>query len=312
MEPKRAAEIWASLIAGAPLDRMGLPLIGGRLDLRGIAAPQPTAVSQYIMPSAIVKKLDGVVKIEGVRWRGLDFSGADLRELRIRDTSIEDCVFDKANCSDWRLWGTSISDSTLRAADLRRASLGAVDSRGKRNSYARVDFGKADLRGSSWTSAEMTKCSFDFAKLQKVDFEGTNFVECSFAGELEEVVFSRHGFQHEKLPPNEMRDVDFSKARFTYVEFRGLDMDHVRWPESDDQFVIDDYPATLDRLLAIWQARQDMASRQLAAAFGVVRKWVSPRQRVGVVSEADLLEAGGEEAVAEFLELTEAQRISPK
>jgi hypothetical protein len=97
------------------------------------------------------------------------------------------------------------------------------------------------------------------------------------------------------------KGVDLRKAKLKFVEFRGLDMAEVRWPEDEDHFVVEDYPATLDRLLATWRARSDLASRRLAASFGVVRKWVGPKQRVGVVSKADLIEVGGEEAVADFL-----------
>ena len=69
------------------------------------------------------------------------------------------------------------------------------------------------------------------------------------------------------------------------------------------QSVIADFPTTLDQLLAVWASRSDPSSKRLTAVYGLVRKWVGAKQRVGVISRADLVEAGGEAAVAEFLRL---------
>ena len=200
------------------------------------------------------------------------------------------------------MWGTSISNTSFRAADLRRVALGGVDN-GRRNSFRCVDFTKADLRQTVYVSADMVGCTFSHTKIAKVDFQGTVFVDCRFEGRLEEVQFHRHAFRGEAFPPNEMSGVDLRGAKLSHVEFRGLDMELVKWPEDEDHFVIEDYPATLDRLLATWKTRSDAGSKRLVASFGILRRWVGAKQRVGVVSKADLLEAGGEEAVVDFSRL---------
>ena len=199
------------------------------------------------------------------------------------------------------MWGTSISNTSFRGADLRKAALGGVN--GRRNSFRCVDFTKADLRQTVYVSAEMVGCAFSQAKIAKVDFQGTVFVDCRFEGKLEEVQFHRYAFRGEAFPPNEMDGVDLRGAKLSHVEFRGLDMESVKWPEDEDQFLVKDHPATLDRLLPTWKSRSDLGSKRLAASFGVVRKWVGTNQRVGVISKGDLLEAGGEEAVADFLRM---------
>ena len=62
-------------------------------------------------------------------------------------------------------------------------------------------------------SAEFHECTFSETRLSKVDFQGGTFADCSFDGELDEVLFHRHAFRGEAPPPNEMRNVDFSHAQ---------------------------------------------------------------------------------------------------
>jgi uncharacterized protein YjbI with pentapeptide repeats len=302
MDPSRAAEVWSRLIGGRSLDDLNLPMVGNRFDLHGIVAPEPSTVRQFTTTTANVRELGKLIVMQGVTWRNISFTRARLKSLRFIDSRIDNCCFEGADCSDWRMWGTTISDTSFRSADLRGAALGGVDGL-KRNEFRRVDFSAADLRETANKSAEMVGCKFSNTNLAKVDFEGTVFVDCVFEGKLKEVQFHRHAFRGELLPPNEMKGVDFRKAKFHFVEFRGLDMTEVHWPEDRDHYVVHDFAATLDRLLAVWQSRSDSRSKRLAASFAIVRKWLGPNQEVGVVSKADLVEAGGEDAVAEFLRL---------
>jgi hypothetical protein len=111
------------------------------------------------------------------------------------------------------------------------------------------------------------------------------FTDCSFEGELSGVLFYRTGFRGERFPPNEMKRVDFRRAKLPWTEFRGLDLDEVFFPEDDDHIVIDRYPETLDRLLAHFCGRSDMGSRRLATRFEHRKKWLGPHQRVGGAEE---------------------------
>jgi Pentapeptide repeats (8 copies) len=302
LTPELDAAVWERLTTGSSLDDLELPEIDGRIDLRGLAAPEPVVVSTSETAETRVTRLGGLLTIRRGHWKGLDFSGSQLKSLRFFDTTIEDCRFDKANCSDWRMWGTSIVRTSFVSADLRGASLGGVDE-GKRNFFREVDFSKADLRGSAHGVAEMVGCRFFQAKLRKVDFQGTVLVNCVFAGLLDEVCFSDHEFRRRQFPPNEMRGVDFRDAKFRFVEFRNLDLDDVIWPKDEGHYVVQDFPSMLDRALAEWSNREDLRSRRLATFFSGVRKWLGPKQRVGVISRDDLRYIGGEAAVSDFLQL---------
>jgi uncharacterized protein YjbI with pentapeptide repeats len=302
MEPTKAAQVWARLVRGGTLQDLGLSTVGGRIDLRGLNVPEPSVVRQFVTAGAELSELGGLTVIRGGRWQDIDFTKANLNDLRFFDSQIENCVFERARCKDWRLWGSSVVGTTFRAADLRESALGGVEM-GKRNSYRGVDFTKADLRGTAHFSADMIDCVFSDTKLANVDFAGTVFVDCRFEGDLSDVLFYARAFRGEAYPRNEMRGVDLRRARLHFVGFRGLDMNTVLWPEGDEHILLDDYPAALDRLITVLKARQDAPSRGLAGLLADARKWVGPNQQKGLISKADLREAGGEAMVNDFLNL---------
>ena len=300
MDARLSAEVWARLIGGGSLAELDLPTNGGRVDLRGLRAPEPAVLRRYVAASSEVTELGELVVVRGVHWREIDFSGAHLGSLRFFESAIEDCCFEGAGCQDWRMWGTTIVNTSFRSADLRKAALGGVEN-GKRNSFRQIDFTKADLRQTVFVSCDMTDCKFNDTKLSKVDFQGTVFVNCTFEGELDEVLFYRRAFRGEAFPANEMKGVNMRRAKLKHVEFRGLDMGDVQWPEGDEHLVVENYTATLDRALDVLKGRTDIASKKLGVVLGMKRKWAGPNQRRGVLSKADLLEAGGPEAVSELL-----------
>lgn len=302
MDANLTASVWARLIAGSPLDDLELGTVDGRADLRRLTAPDPMILRRYSTATHTIIEQGGLVAVRGARWNALDFSNSKLKSIRFYDCNIENCRFDEAVCQDWRMWGTRIAASSFRAADMRKSALGGIDD-GKRNSFHRVDFTSADLRDTVYKSADFVDCSFVNTRLTKVNFGGSVFVNSKFEGDLDEVCFNRKTFKGEGLPENEMKGVDLRGARLHFVEFRELDMSDVRWPEGDDHIVLADYVACLDRALDALSARSDVRAKSLAAILQVARKWAGPNQRVGIVSKRDLVEAGGEGAVDEFLRL---------
>jgi uncharacterized protein YjbI with pentapeptide repeats len=300
MDSKQLAGVWERLLGGKSLEGLDLPMRTGRVDLGGIVVPDPTVMRRYVVASAHVSELGDLLVIRDAHWKGIDFSGARLASLRFFDSTIEDCSFEGAKCQDWRIWGTTVLNTSFHSADLRKAALGGVE-KGRRNSFRQIDFTKADLRQSAYVSCDMIGCRFVETKLSKVDFQGTVFVDCTFEGELDEVLFYRQAFRGEAFPANEMRGVDLRRARLKHVEFRGLDMSEVLWPEGADHLIVEDYPATLDRALQAIKGRNDLASKRLGVVLSMKRKWAGPRQKLGVLSKPDLIEAGGPEAVAELL-----------
>jgi uncharacterized protein YjbI with pentapeptide repeats len=301
--------ILGRLVNGQPLDGLGLHIRDGRFDLSGLSVPEPVVARREYTDIADIAYLDGVVRIRDVAWRSLDFTGAHLPELRFSNCRIENCVFDQCCCREWKIWGTQVTSTSFRSANLRTSLLGGVEG-GKRNSFRQVDFSRADLRGSVYMSAEFVGCIFKDANLQKVDFNWSTFADCVFAGELREVCFYRKSDDAKEaaaFSANDMRNVDFTHARLRWTEFRGLDLDTVRFPEDDEHIVVDDYPHALDRILASISGRTDVGAKRLKAVLSNERKWVGQNQRRGVLSKSDLREMAGEEGIDLVLKLVRPQ-----
>jgi hypothetical protein len=56
-------------------------------------------------------------------------------------------------------------------------------------------------------------------------------------------------------------------------------------------------------LLAYFRGRPDLGSRSFVISFEHHKKWLGPRQRVGVLNRKDLTETGGEEGVKTVLQI---------
>jgi uncharacterized protein YjbI with pentapeptide repeats len=302
MNADRNKEVWKRLLRGGPLDGLGLPFVDGRVDLSGLAVPAPSIGRTFRTAIADVVELQGISELHRVQWKGLDFTGVQMDNVRFHDCTITDCVFDKARCQDWRLWNTTVTDCTFCSTDLRNSVLGAIkDSR--RDVFRGVVFRKTDMRGTIYASAEFDHCIFENARLDKVNFNGSSFSHCSFEGELREVMFYRKAFRAEDLPPNEMDHIDFTRARLRSVEFRGLELKSVFFPDDEDHIILDNYPQTLDKLLGKLAGRTDRAARLLIALLSLKRKWAAPSQRRGILSRLDIIDAIGNEDAKRFLEL---------
>jgi uncharacterized protein YjbI with pentapeptide repeats len=301
MNAEQDAKVWETLVKGGKLDRLGLDKKDGRFDVGHLLTQEPTIVRRFDTRAGSVAEVSGQTKLSGIRWRSLDFSDSRLNGLLFSDCEITDCVFDRCRCQDWGVWGTLVSDTSFVGADMRGAALGAVEGR-KRNVFRNVDFSQSDLRRIACTSAEFVACTFRGAKLSKVNFGGSSFSDCAFEGELNEVTFNHRAFKADFWQPNEMTRVDFRTAQLRSVEFRGLDLHDVRFPEDADHLILKNYPQTLDKLIQQLRYRTDIGSKKLAAYLGVYRKWVGQKQERGVLNKNDLREIGGEEALQMVLQ----------
>lgn len=295
-------EVWERLITGEPLQ--GQPTVGGKIDLRGLRAPEPSFVRQLNVHNGGIKAFEGFVELRGVHWKGIDFSNCRLDSLRFFDCTIEDCSFEGGRCQDWRMWRTKVLNTSFRKSDLRKSALGgASPTETTRNSFRSVDFTNADLRQTAYISADMIDCLFAGTNLSKVDFQGTIFKDCVFSGLLNEVLFYQNAFRGERFPPNEMKGVDFRKATFRHVEFRNLDMNDVKWPESNEHIVLSNYKACLNKMVDALSNRADVQAMRIQAILKTKLKWAGPHQREGVLSKPDLLDQASPDVLSQLLSL---------
>lgn len=274
------AEIWDRVIEGRPLVGLEIGEIDGRLDLNSIA------------PARAVP-----TRIEGVAWDSLHFTRCDLNNLRLLNCTITNCVFQQCNCESWRVWASTVSASQFRVSDLRSSSLGA-ELDGKRTLYRDVEFDSSDLRDTSHSGVDYSSCRFSRCRIKKVDFGKSSFMNCSFIGELREVVFnSPWGAPR---PDVEIRNLDLTQARLRYTAFHSLDLDSVRFPEDDEHIICENYPAILDELLEEFRRSDDIDSQVAVAGLEVRRSCASNRD---VVNKKDLRDSFGVDGAVRALEV---------
>jgi uncharacterized protein YjbI with pentapeptide repeats len=305
MDEPLKLEAWNRLSQGKGLDGLPLGTRDGRIDLGELDLPDVSEVRRYRTPIADVAEISGGAVIRRSRWNDLDFTGSNLNGIRLFDCEIHNCRFDACQFEDLRVWSCRFSETSFRGASLRTAVLGGVQD-GRRNIFSKVDFTEADLRQSIYEAASFEGCVFKNAILVKIDFQTSTFSDCTFEGELREVMFYRRGFRGDLFPANEMKNVDFSRAKLHFVEFRGLSLDHVKLPNDAEHIIITNYVETLGRMIDALRVQDDGTAKVLAAHLSFDRKWAAPEQFQGVLNLEDIKEIAGEDGVRRILSLRHA------
>ena len=302
-------EVFQRLMANKPLHDLKLGECNNRVDLRGICAPEISKKDLPPFRNWALQRVSGNIILQKAHLEGIDFTGAKLAHLRFFNSRITDCCFDDAQCEDWRLWATDISDTTFIAAELDSAVLGPWYE-GRGNTYESVNFCRADMSRLNSFTATYRDCDFSHAKLEKIDFQSSSFIRCRFAGELREVIFWDHGFKTGKPNPNPMEDVDFRQAKLRWVEFRRLNLDRMRFPEDEDHLIIKNYRCVLQKVLAALKDNENNHARRLRAILEIDLKWIGPQQQIGVLCRLDFRERwgeAGEEFAVELLRRAEQE-----
>ncbi len=299
-------QIFKRLASGRSLKRLGIAVHDGRLDLRGLSAPATEVGPPRQAAGLTYRQLHGLTEVRGCKLKGVDFSGAMLRDLRFFDSSFTDCRFDGADCREWRMWGCDVQRCSFRSADLRDASIGAW-SKGRFMRWSEVDFSGADMRRIVASEAVFAGCEFANARLEHIDF-GSVFAGCHFAGHLREVQFYDRAFDSHQREPNRMLDCDFSEALLDWVAFRRLDLDHVKLPSGPEHLVVGHYRCVLERALELLDGASEPWQLGLRGMLENQLKWCGPNRAVGVFFKANLGETPAQiEQAIELLKSCESE-----
>jgi uncharacterized protein YjbI with pentapeptide repeats len=289
-------EILERLVRGKPLDGLPLGTKDGRLDLGGLILLKPRPKRTFEFNGVPVTEVGSLVTFKGAKWRNLDFSGSKFSCVRLLESEVTNCLFDRCQFDDLRVWATTFRDCSFAASNLKDAMLGGVVN-GKWNIYSGVDFSRADLRRTNYKAAAFEACNFRHSKLERIDFQTCRFRDCVFEGELRDIIFYRRGFEGESFPPNEMLNVDFSLAKLHDVGFRGLTLEQVKFPDDSEHIIIRDVKDTLERLITALNAQGDTTAKKLVAFLNIDREWRVPNQAQTVINVEDLQETAGFEGV---------------
>jgi hypothetical protein len=303
MNDELTSEIWQRLWRGRALDDLPIPLHQGRRDLRRLKLPEKKpAAKKFSFGLWTLAQRSGMAAVQRTTWENLDFSGSHLADLQLTKMQVVNCVFDRCKLQNSRIWASAFVDCSFVSANLRNAALGAVEDE-IRNSYLRVDFSRADMTGTVYTATAFEQCSFRFTKISGVDFQTSTFKDCVFEGELSDVMFHRRGFEGERFPPNEMINVDFSRAQLRDVSFRGLTLERVTLPEDEHHLVIEDYGALLRDLVPTLRQQGDDVARRLLAFLEMETQWLPEATTRTVINLEDLEDTAGREGVDRLLQL---------
>lgn len=292
VEGERLAQaVYSRLATGRGLDDLSLDEHDGRLDLRGFPMPDEQARQAMADKDMISPDQVEMPPIKDFVFADLDFGAADFGELYLFDGEMRNCVFDKARFRDLRLWNTKIQGCSFRAARLPDAVLGALKN-GVPNEYVGVDFSGADLRRLSCRYGRFTDIDFSNAKLVDIDFYGSTFTRCVFAGMLDKVIFWDRPPNGELADENDMEDVDFSRAELRWVEFRGLGLDRVTPPVADANIVLQHYQCVLERAID-----RLAGASHYAAVFNHQRRWSHSQRDTGIWHRDELGQTEQEQEV---------------
>ncbi|MFC4044753.1 pentapeptide repeat-containing protein [Dactylosporangium siamense] len=242
-----AAEAGARLRGGGRLNDLGLGVVDGLIDLRGVSFPGRT------------------VQLDGCRLEGLALDAGDLTSFRFVDCTVVGCRFDRALCRDWRIWRTDFTDCSFVGADLRTSSLGAwLEGQARGNVYDHVRFTRAKMARLGSAAATYIDCDFSDADLTMVNFWQSSLIRCTFAGKVKQVVFNGRLMGEAKPDPNPMLDIDLAQARLEGTEFRWIDLSRTLLPQDPDLVLIENADM-LVRANLLLRARGDVPEAGHAA-----------------------------------------------
>jgi pentapeptide repeat protein len=197
------------------------------------------------------------------KLRGLDHSAAQAVGIRWTGCRIEECSFEDAVLRDLRIWDTKVSGCSFAGADLRDAVVGSWH-RKRRNEWRQVSFAGTDLRGAVVVGALFEGCDFSKARLDGVQFEQCDLRDCTFAGNLRNVIFDCRP-RPDRPAPTPLRNLDFSSATFDGVECWDCHPHNVVLPEDPGISFIPNFREVARRSVRVLESDPSTEARILRA-----------------------------------------------
>jgi len=169
--------------------------------------------------------MQGVLMLSRVTVRDADF-----RRITFDQFAPEGCTFERCDFS-----GQSLDRRYQPLFSSRKQSI-----------FRDCTFDSADLTGVRPGQARFERCTFDDAKIDAWESFTAEFVDCHFAGRLNNVRFYGRpwGSGAERIDPmrttNAFTGNDFRKADLVGVIFaHGIDIKKQLWPKSKDYVILD-------------------------------------------------------------------------
>ena len=222
-----------------------------------------------------------------------DFSGADLRNIRIENGELRNCIFEGASLVEMITRESNFNRCDFRRADLRMAHIG----------YGGTDFTSCTFDGVKiarvgFLNAVFTDVNFSARDWKRTDFRASGFWNCSFRGLLEDVTFRGDYLlpSHREIsgPPRKtgLHNVSFEGAELHWVGFyNGCQLENITLPADGSAF-----QCRVRDLVALYADYDEKAIGfdEFTRYLGIIRP-NSSEQNEEIVSAHDLIKIGGTE-----------------
>ena len=89
-------ETWQRLVEGKSVDGLPHPKKSGRIDLTKFVLPEPRIVDRWQTKIGEVTQIESGRSVRDAEWGDIDFSESRLDFLRLYDSEIVNCCFDRS------------------------------------------------------------------------------------------------------------------------------------------------------------------------------------------------------------------------
>jgi len=201
----------------------------GYVDARNIKLPVRAPTERIATPAGDLEMGRDFAVFRRLRLRKIDLSGSRIADSLWLNCRLEDVKLDGADARLIAISGGRLEKVSFRRTDLSGSAWGMRGRSGPLVSDC--VFIESKMAQSAYSHPFFRKCLFDML-LERVNYRGACFEDCTFAGTLKYVWFDRTYGDNpsEGRQVNTMRNVDFSRARMVSVSFKGVDLSSVKLP----------------------------------------------------------------------------------
>ena len=225
-----------------------------------------------------------------------DFSGALFGETTWIDCRFSHCIFSNLRFLCSRFVGCKFHRTNF--IDCQNDAIFLDLGRDKRCEFDECRFIRGEFVITVLYYPSFSKCFFKL-DMNLIDFQGSQFSDCTFEGRLNGVTFrgrkdpSRSPVFRDgkEVPENTMMNVDFTKSKLELVHFRdSIDLTNCLFPDQEDLIVIKDAKRILKKAIEIIDREWEGEDRRLAKAsiWRILEKLEKKDQPIEVMSISSL------------------------
>lgn len=232
----------------------------GRWDLRGAKLSVISDVQKIEAAGHKVVQKFGSLKVRDNVVESVDFSFSDISYSVWEKCSISNCLFEGTKAKELCVIASNFLNCSFKKTNLSYSFMNkniGTDS----GAFIAVSFEEANLSECIFCFPIVKNCRFQNCNLIATNFDGSRMANCQFIGEVNSPWFRGYSTTAQKSLlglfnrvepkkyPNEMENVDFSKANLVGVSFsHSIDLSECIFPKGEDYILINDLKYTMEKV----------------------------------------------------------------